>query len=133
MAKAAEHSELKAAFRKHLEETREQLDRLNRILADLGKTPGRKVCEATAGLVKEGSGLIDDAADGEVCDAGLIAAAQKVEHYEIACYGCLHAWASILGRGADVALLKKSLVEERATDNALTALANSVVNADAAA
>jgi ferritin-like metal-binding protein YciE len=133
MAKAAQHPELKAAFKNHLEETREQLERLNRILADLGKTPGRKVCEATAGLVKEGSELIEDAAGGDVCDAGLICAAQKVEHYEIACYGCLHAWATLLGRSADAALLDKTLDEERATDKALTALATSVVNAEAAA
>jgi ferritin-like metal-binding protein YciE len=133
MAKAAQHPELKAAFKKHLEETKGQLERLNRILTALGKSPGRKVCQATVGLVKEGAELIEDAADGEVCDAGLICAAQKVEHYEIACYGCLHTWASLLGRSADVNLLEKTLEEEKSTDQSLTALATSVVNADAAA
>lgn len=133
MAKAAAHPDLKAGFTKHLGETREQLERLNRILSDLGKGPGRKVCEATVGLVKEGAEIIKDVADEEVRDAGLICAAQKVEHYEIASYGCLRTFASLLGRNADVKLLEKTLNEEKKADESLNALAMSVVNADALA
>lgn len=131
MAKAASHPELKAAFTNHLEETRKQLERLDGILENLGKTPGRKVCEATVGLVEEGTGMIEAEADEEVRDAGLICAAQKIEHYEIATYGCLRAFASLLKRTADVKILEKSLNEEKTADQSLTALAISVVNADA--
>lgn len=133
MVKAANHPELKAAFSAHLLETRDQLDRLNRILTGLDKSPGRKVCEATVGLVKEGSELISAEADEEVRDAGLICAAQKIEHYEIATYGCLRAFAILQGRHPDVKLLEKSLNEEKTCDQSLTALAKSVVNADALA
>lgn len=133
MIKAAHHPELKAGFTKHLEETTAQLDRLNSIFADLDKAPGRKVCEATVGLVKEGAEIIEDAEEGDVRDAGLICAAQKIEHYEIACYGCLRTWASLLGRTSDVKLLEKTLKEEKKTDESLTALAMSVVNSDAIA
>lgn len=128
MAKAANHKKLKAAFTKHLEETEKQLERLNSILDDLGKGPGRKVCEATKGLVEEGAGMIEADADEEVRDAGLICAAQKVEHYEIASYGCLCAFGTLMGRDADVKLLEKTLNEEKTTDQSLTDLAMSVVN-----
>lgn len=133
MAKAANHKDLKAGFNKHLTETKEQLKRLDRILKDLGKGPGRKVCEATKGLVEEGSGIVEADADEEVRDAGLICAAQKIEHYEIASYGCLCAFASQLGRDADIKLLEKTLDEEKNTDQKLTDLAESVVNAEALA
>lgn len=133
MAKAANHKKLKAAFTKHLEESKKQLERLNTILDDLGKGPGRKVCEATKGLVEEGAGMIEADADEEVRDVGLICAAQKVEHYEIASYGCLCAFATLLGRDADVKLLEKTLDEEKTTDQALTDLAMSVVNEKAVA
>lgn len=133
MAKAADNAELKSAFNKHLAETKEQLTRLDRILKDLGEGPGRKVCEATVGLIEEGVGMIEAEADEEVRDAGLICAAQKIEHYEIASYGCLRTFASLLGRDADVKLLDKTLNEEKSADQSLTALAMSVVNADAAA
>jgi ferritin-like metal-binding protein YciE len=133
MVKAATHPELKAAFSAHLLETREQLDRLNRILTSLDEGSGRKVCEATVGLVKEGSELTSADADEEVRDAGLICAAQKIEHYEIATYGCLRAFATLQGRHSDVRLLEKSLNEEKTCDQSLTALAMSVVNADALA
>lgn len=131
MAAAATSPALKAGFTKHLAETKKQLERLDGILSDLGKAPSRKVCEATVGLVKEGSELLEDAAEGDVRDAGLICAAQKIEHYEIACYGCLRAWAELLGRQADVKLLDATLKEERKADESLTALATSVVNAEA--
>lgn len=133
MAKAASHPELKGAFNNHLEETKEQLERLNRILNGLGEGPGRKVCEATVGLVEEGAGMIEADADEEVRDAGLICAAQKLEHYEIASYGCLRTFASLLGRNADAKLLDKTLNEEKKADVSLTALAMSVVNVQAVA
>lgn len=133
LAKAANHKELKAEFNKHLAETKEQLTRLESILKDLGKGPGRKVCEATKGLIEEGEGIIEAEADEEVRDAGLICAAQKVEHYEIASYGCLRTFATVLGRDADAKLLDKTLVEEKKTDQSLTDLAMSVVNAEAVA
>lgn len=133
MIKAANHPKLKAAFTKHLGETKEQLERLNHILSDLGKGAGRKVCAATVGLIEEGAELIEADADEEVRDAGLICAAQKIEHYEIASYGCLRAFASLLGRAADVKPLEMTLNEEKQADESLTALAISVVNVDALA
>lgn len=128
MVESAHHLELKAAFNKHLHETREQLVRLNGILSDMGKGPGQKVCSATRGLVEEGTTLIDADADEDVRDAGLICAAQKIEHYEIASYGCLRAFASLLDRSEDVEILEKTLNEEKTTDQSLTDLAMSVVN-----
>ena len=133
MVKAATHPELKAAFSHHLEETKGQLERLNRILADLGQGPGRKVCEATVGLVEEGAEIIEAAEDEEVRDAGLICAGQKIEHYEIATYGCLRTFASMLGRASDVKILDKTLNEEKNADESLTALAMNVINAAAVA
>lgn len=133
MVKAADNKDLKAGLTKHLAETKEQLTRLDRILEDLGKGPGRKMCEATAGLLEEGQGMIEADADEQVRDAGLICAAQKVEHYEIASYGCLRTFASLLGRDADAKLLDKTLNEEKSADQSLTALAVSVVNAEAVA
>lgn len=132
MVKAATHPELKSAFKGHLEETKEQLDRLNRILRDLGKGPGRKVCEATLGLVKEGAELIEADADEEVRDAALICAGQKIEHYEIASYGCLRTFATLLGRNPDAKLLERTLNEEKKADESLTVIAMGVVNTAAA-
>lgn len=131
MAKAVDHAALKSAFTKHLEVTKSQLERLDGILQDLGKTAGRKVCEATVGLVKEGAEIIEADADPQVRDVGLICAAQKIEHYEIASYGCLRTYATLLGRKRDVAVLEKTLNEEKSADEALTALAMDTVNADA--
>lgn len=131
MAKAATQPRLKDGFNHHLEETKEQLERLNRILGDLGKGPGRKVCQAAAGLIEEGSELIEADADEEVRDAGLICAAQKIEHYEIASYGCLRTFAVLLGRTADAKALDKTLNEEKTADQSLTALAMNLVNAEA--
>lgn len=131
MAKAADHAALKQAFIEHLEVTKGQLDRLDTILEGLGKTAGRKICEATVGLVKEGAELIDADADPQVRDVGLIGAAQKIEHYEIASYGCLRTYATLLGRKADIAALEKTLSEEKSADEALTALATETVNTDA--
>ncbi len=131
MVKAAHHPALKAAFTKHLEQTKTHLERVNQILTELGKGPGRKVCVATVGLIEEGAELIAADADEEVRDAGLICAAQKLEHYEIASYGCLRTFASLLGRNADAKLIEKNLNEEKSSDDALTALAMSVINAHA--
>lgn len=133
MVKAADHKRLKAVFTKHLAETKEQVARLDRILEDLDKSAGRKVCEATMGLIEEGAGMIEAEADEDVRDAGLICAAQKLEHYEIASYGCLRTFASLLGRDADVKLLDKTLNEEKSADQALTELAMSVINTGAVA
>lgn len=133
MVKAANHPDLKAAFTHHLAETQEQLERLNHILSELGKGQGRKICAAAAGLVEEGSQLIEADADEEVRDAGLICAAQKIEHYEIASYGCLRTFASMLGRTSDAKSLEKSLNEEKDADQALTSLAMSAINFEALA
>jgi ferritin-like metal-binding protein YciE len=131
MAKAASHPQLRDAINKHLVETKGQLERLNTILESLGKTAGRKVCRAAVGLIEEGSEIVDAEADEEVRDAGLICAAQKVEHYEIATYGCLRTYAQLLGRAADVRLLEKTLSEEKKADDSLTTLATGLINAEA--
>lgn len=133
MIKAATHPKLKKAFTDHLGETKVQLERLDQILADLGQSAGRKVCEATVGLLKEGAELIESTTEGDVRDAGLICAAQKIEHYEIACYGCLRTFAALLGRRADVKHLDATLAEEKGADAALTQLATGVLNAEAVA
>lgn len=132
MIKAATHPKLKAAFTAHLAETKVQIERLDSILADLGKSAGRKVCEATVGLVKEGADLIESTEPGELRDAGLICAAQKVEHYEIACYGCLKAYAAAIGRDGDITLHDTTLNEEKHADESLTELALAVINQRAA-
>jgi ferritin-like metal-binding protein YciE len=131
MAKAASHPQLREAFNKHLVETKGQLERLNTILESFGKAAGRKVCKAAVGLIEEGSEIVDADADEEVRDAGLICAAQKIEHYEIATYGCLRTYAQLLGRTADVRLLEKTLAEEKKADDSLTALATGLINAEA--
>lgn len=131
MVKSAEHRDLKAALTAHLAESRVHLERLNQILDGLEEGPGRRLCAAAAGLVQEGSEMIEADADEEVRDAGLICAAQKIEHYEIASYGCLRTFAELLGRESDAALLEKTLNEEKASDKGLTVLALSAVNQDA--
>ncbi len=133
MVKAANHPKLKAAFNAHLAETVAQLERLDSILLDLDKAAGRKVCKAAAGLVEEGAELIDAQADEQVRDVGLICAAQKIEHYEIASYGCLRTFATLLGRKDDAKLLEQTLNEEKHADESLSALAMSVVNTEAMA
>lgn len=128
MAKAAFNPALRTAFTEHLAVTKEQLERLDKILASLDKTAGRKVCKAAEGLVEEGAELISEDADEEVKDAGLIMAAQKIEHYEIASYGCLRTFATLLERNKDAQLLAKTLEEEKEADRSLTELAESVIN-----
>ena len=131
MAQAATSPQLKAAFEKHLVETQNQVKRLEQIFQQLGESPEGNDCEATEGLVKEGEELMGEQADPQVLDAGLIAAAQKVEHYEIASYGTLTTWAKELGHTQIADLLHQTLSEEKTTDEALTALAESRINASA--
>ncbi len=133
MAGAASSRELRDAITDHLRVTKEQLSRLDQILTGLEKSPGRKVCEATVGLVEEGDEIIKADAEDDVRDAGLIMAAQKTEHYEIASYGTLVAFANLLGRSADARLLSQTLQEERDADAALNKLATGQINARALA
>ncbi len=128
MAAAATSPQLKAAFEEHLIETQNQIKRLETIFQGLGESPHGNTCEATEGLMKEGKEIIEADADPQVRDAGLIASAQKVEHYEIASYGTLATWAEELGHHDALALLKQSLNEEKMTDEALTALAEARIN-----
>jgi ferritin-like metal-binding protein YciE len=132
MAKAATHPELKAGFQTHLEETKEHAVRLEKLLSshDAG-TRGPK-CKAMEGLVEEGSELMEEEGDPEVLDAGLIMAAQKVEHYEIASYGTARTFAKILGDDDGAKILQTTLDEEGATDKKLTKLAMTAINMDAA-
>lgn len=131
MAKAASHPELKSGFQQHLEQTREHVSRLEEIGRMVGcKVTGHK-CKAMEGLILEGSELIDDGIEEPVRDAGLIGAAQRVEHYEIAGYGTARALAKALGQKQAIELLTRTLEEEKATDQKLTQLAEAAVNAEA--
>ncbi|HEX8298574.1 MAG TPA: ferritin-like domain-containing protein, partial [Rubricoccaceae bacterium] len=132
MAEAATHPELKRGFEMHLEQTLVQRDRLDQILTSLGASPNGETCQAMKGLVKEGNEMIAANGDDSVRDAGLIAASQRVEHYEIAGYGTVATFAKQLGRTEDLPLLLQSLEEEKATDEKLTTIAEQVVNPDAA-
>jgi len=124
MAKGATSPELQAAFKKHLKETENQVRRLDQVFRQFGETPRGKRCPGMEGLVEEGKEILEEE-DGEeaVIDAALISAAQRVEHYEIAAYGCLVTYAELLGQQKSVELLKQNLAEEEATDEALTRLA----------
>lgn len=131
MAKAASDPDLKAGFKRHLEETREHLKRLERIAEILEFSPKGKKCLAMEGLVAEGEETISEDAAPSVKDAALISAAQKVEHYEIAGYGTLRAFAELLGYDEVRELVEETLEEEKATDEKLTELAASInVEAD---
>ena len=132
MAKAATNEELRAAFEQHLEQTEEHVARLERVFEELGEKPKRKTCEAMKGLVEEGKQLMEEDADEDVMDAGLIAAAQKVEHYEIATYGTLRTYAEMLGFDEQADILQETLDEEKDTDDNLTELAVSCINLEAA-
>lgn len=133
MAKAAQSKDLKAAFVKHEKETRGQVKRLEGVFKILGKRPAAKKCEAIMGITKEGDEIMVDFKGMPALDAGLLAAAQAVEHYEMSRYGTLKCWAQELGMPDAVSLLDATLKEERATDSALTTLAKSVVNIEAEA
>jgi ferritin-like metal-binding protein YciE len=128
MAEAAHASALKQAFRNHLQETKNHKTRLERALRELGKEPESQTCEAMQGLIAEGKEMIDAQGDSEIKDAGLIAAAQRVEHYEIAGYGCARSFALRLGQSGVAHLLDETLAEERNADKLLTQVADSVLN-----
>ena len=132
MAKAATSDELRSAFEEHLGQTENQVERLRRIFAMSAEEPTGKKCPAMAGLIKEGDEIADDTDETAVRDAGLIAAAQKVEHYEIAGYGSARAHAKLLGNKEAVRLLDQTLKEEKDTDEKLTELALSLINDEAA-
>jgi ferritin-like metal-binding protein YciE len=131
MAKAASNRELQRAFQKHEKQTERQVQRLDRIFKELGETPGRKKCKGMEGLITEGQELIRERPDPDVLDAGLIAAAQKVEHYEMAGYGTARTYAQQLGHDRHAELLQQTLDEEGETDKLLTELAVSSVNIEA--
>jgi ferritin-like metal-binding protein YciE len=133
MAKAASTPELQQAFTSHLEETKGQVQRLERIFKDLGHPARGKRCKGMEGLVEEGKEIMGEDGEDPVIDAALIASAQKVEHYEIAAYGCLRTYAQILGHDDAARLLAETLAEEEAADEKLNSIAESQVNADAAA
>jgi ferritin-like metal-binding protein YciE len=131
MAKAAQSKELRAAFVQHERETREQVKRLDRVFKIIGKPSRGKTCAAINGITEEGSEIIKDFKGMPALDAGLLAAAQAVEHYEISRYGTLATWAKELGFPDAVELLKTTLQEEKNTDKILTGIAKSVVNVEA--
>jgi len=133
MAKAAQSKDLKAAFVKHERETRGQIKRLEQVFKIFGKKPQAKKCEAIMGITKEGAEIMTDFKGMPALDAGLAAAAQAVEHYEMSRYGTLKTWAQELGMPEATALLDATLKEEKATDAALTTLAKSVLNVEAEA
>jgi ferritin-like metal-binding protein YciE len=133
MAKAAQTDELTAAFEKHLKETEGQVERLEQIFALFEEKPRGKNCPAILGIIEEGKEVMDDYKGSPALDAGLVAAAQAVEHYEITRYGTMIAWAEELGFDDAVPLLKATLAEEEATDEALTQLAESAINQQAQA
>ncbi|WP_374645992.1 ferritin-like domain-containing protein [Tabrizicola sp.] len=128
MARAAGSPDLKAAFEKHHEETQTHVERLQQVFELMGKPARGKTCPAIDGLIEEGEEVIEAFAGSPAVDAGLIAAAQAVEHYEIARYGTLCRWAELLDMGDAARLLESTLQEEGATDEALTKVAEKSVN-----
>jgi len=128
MVKAAAHPDLAAGFKQHLEETKEHAARLEKILGSHDQTTRGPKCKGMEGVLAEGEEMIEEEADDEVRDAGLIAAAQRVEHYEMAGYGTARTYAELLGDKPGKKLLQQTLDEEAATDEKLTALATSAIN-----
>jgi ferritin-like metal-binding protein YciE len=133
MAKKASAPELRAAFEEHLEVTRKQIERLDEVFAELGVSPKGKKCKAMEGLIEEGKEVLEEAGDPAVIDAALIACAQRVEHYEMAGYGCVRSFATLLGFEDAAALLQETLDEEGEADKKLTELADTVINIEAEA
>jgi ferritin-like metal-binding protein YciE len=131
MIKAASHNELKQAFTKHLKQTEMHAQRVEQICDELGVSPKGKKCVGMEGLLKEGSELIKEKPEPDVLDAGLIAAAQHVEHYEMAGYGCVRTYARQLGYDSQADLLQTTLDEEGDTDHLLTQIAESAINVEA--
>ncbi len=128
MARGAQNDKLKAAFLQHRDETEGQVERLQQVFEIIGKRPRAKICPAIDGIVEEGEEIMEEFKGSPALDAGLLAAAQAVEHYEISRYGTLRAWAQQLGYKDAVKLLDETLAEESKTDEALTKLAEQAVN-----
>ena len=133
MEKAAQDSALKRAFAKHKTETEGHVTRLEKVFAIIDKKPQAKTCDAIVGITDEGAEIMKEYKGSPALDAGLLAAAQAVEHYEISRYGTLRTWAEELGLNDAVSLLQETLDEEKATDEVLTKIAESVVNREAEA
>jgi len=131
MAKAANSAELKAAFEKHRDETETHVERLAQVFEIAGKAARGKTCDAILGIVEEGKAVMEHYSDSPALDAGLLASAQAVEHYEIARYGTLKAWAQQLGLKEAVTLLDQTLTEEEKTDQLLTKLGVGAINKSA--
>jgi ferritin-like metal-binding protein YciE len=131
MAKSAVHPDLQKAFTDHEQVTRVHVERLERIFEELGKSPGGHKCKGMEGLLAEGDELREEHAESDALDAAMIAAAQRVEHYEIAGYGTVRTFANMLGFPEHAELLQQTLDEEGKTDHQLTELAETVVNIDA--
>jgi ferritin-like metal-binding protein YciE len=131
MAKAAQNADLKAAFEKHHAQTEEQIARLEKVFASIDQKPQGKKCDAIEGILAEGKEIMEEYKGSAALDAGLISAAQAVEHYEITRYGTLATWADELGNDDGAKLLKETLNEEEETDEALSELAESVINQEA--
>ncbi|HEX8484061.1 ferritin-like domain-containing protein [Sphingomonas sp.] len=128
MARAAQSAELKAAFEKHKEQTEGQIERLQQVFEIIGKPARGKTCDAIEGILAEGEEIMDDYKGTPALDAGLLAAAQAVEHYEITRYGTLKRWAKVLGMEDAAALLDQTLQEEAQTDEDLTTIADASIN-----
>jgi ferritin-like metal-binding protein YciE len=126
MAKAANSDELRKGFEEHLEQTRGHATRLEQILSGLGEPVKGKKCKGMAGIVAEGGEMMSEAFEGALLDAALISAAQRVEHYEIAAYGALHAYATLMGESEAASLLQQTLDEEKETDQKLTELSEAI-------
>jgi ferritin-like metal-binding protein YciE len=134
MVKTAKSPDLKKGFELHLEQTKGQIERLEQIFKELGESPKGKKCHGMEGLLEEGKELMGEDAEPEVMDAGLISAAQRVEHYEIAAYGTVKTYAELLGMSKAAKLLDETLKEEKDTDQKLTGLAGKInVQAEKAA
>src|ERR1043165_3506538 len=131
MAKAASSEELKDAFEKHLEQTKGHVERLEEVCQELGEKPKGKTCRAMKGLIEEGSEILKQDGDESVIDAGIIVAAQKVEHYEIAGYGSVRTFAQLLGQDKSAELLQQTLDEESEANELLNKLAEDIVNPEA--
>ena len=131
LAKAATHEDLREAIESHLEETREQVARLEEVFEVLGEKVRAKTCTGMQGIIEEGSELIQEEEEGPILDAGIIAAAQRAEHYEMAAYGTCVAWARLLGLDEVASLLDQTLEEEKSADKKLSALAEQEVNLNA--
>jgi len=128
MKRAAQSAELKAAFEKHETQTEGQIERLERVFEIIDKTPRGKTCDAINGILAEGDEIAEEYKDSPALDAGLLAAAQAVEHYEITRYGTLKRWAQVLGLDEAVKLLDETLQEESQTDEDLTTIADARIN-----